>query len=171
MVRTACALEGVADQTASTPSEPANALGPPARVSTSYLPPVEAWKDRLSRCPGPHLMLWSEPGRDLGRDPPVCPGGLPWRGPRLGLRVDSLHNQCAGCSFHLDGQGTRVQVVITLLAPGACYSGIWALCREDLGSQCRSILSAELTIQNMHKSKKNNTSARVLASAGSCSFH
>ena len=86
-------LRGIPDQAASTPSEAANALGPPSRVSTGYLPPVRSRRDRLSLalpCPRPHLMLWSEPGRDLGRDPRVCPGGLPGKGPNLGLlRVDS----------------------------------------------------------------------------------
>lgn len=51
---------GVPHQAVSTSSEPANALGPPARLSTGYLLPVGARRGRLSlvcRCPGPHLML------------------------------------------------------------------------------------------------------------------
>lgn len=54
------APRGVPHQAACTPSEPANALGPPARVSTGYLLPIGARRGPLSLvcpCPGPHLML------------------------------------------------------------------------------------------------------------------
>lgn len=79
-----CERLGVPHQGASTPSEPANALGPPARMSTGYFLPIGDRRGRLSLvcpCPGPHLMLPSEPGRDPGRDSRVRPGGLPRKRP------------------------------------------------------------------------------------------
>lgn len=60
-------------------------LGPGEAASASY----------VSRCPGPHLMLWSEPGRDPGRDPRVRPGGLPGQGTSLQLLSQQMRRMCS----------------------------------------------------------------------------
>lgn len=69
---------GLPHQAASTTSEPADTLETRARVSTGFLRPVGSRRGRLTfacRCSGPHLMLWSEPGRD--RAGPAHPAGRP----------------------------------------------------------------------------------------------
>lgn len=60
----------------------------------------------------PDALIGARAGAGAG---PTSPAGRPSReGTSLPLlQVDSLRNECAGCSFHLDGQGTRLQVVIT----------------------------------------------------------
>lgn len=74
---------------ASTTSEPANALGTRARASAGCLRPFGSRRGRLSllgQCPGPHLMLWSE----SGRDPRVRPGGLSGQGTSLQLLAQRM---------------------------------------------------------------------------------
>lgn len=85
--------QGSPYQAASTTSEPANALGTQARASTGCLRPFGSRRGRLSlvcQCPGPHLMLRSEPGRDPGRDPRVRPGGLSGQGTSLQLLAQRM---------------------------------------------------------------------------------
>lgn len=108
--------------------------GTPANVSVRWLRRLRL----SSRCPDPHLMLRSKPGRDPGRDPRVRPGGLP--GPGTSLQRLAQW-ECAGGAVRardwsnregeLDGQDIRWQVTITLPAPkglalGQRLNGVWA---------------------------------------------
>jgi hypothetical protein len=68
--------------------EPANVLGPPARVPTSCRRSVASDRGSLSllcQCLESHLMLTLQLGRETGRDRRVRPGGLPKQGTSLWL--------------------------------------------------------------------------------------